>query len=1037
MSAFAIIGASGSVLASQNWTTTQDNAVQVAINERYRTYLNHKSDKPTYLISNGNDLDFVRLEDGHGFTIGPGDRLWFRSRIWHGSAASSRIIVLEYDKDRNRIGELSITVNNDARLYFRPETRYALLTIRVQGRGTIAFTELQAHLEDTDSAPTLEPGVQHFRLDSLQRQAQASPEDIQQQVAGIASIASNLSEQLSSNDDFPTLSSPDSEPPRLDSRHDGAISSARESLARELLISMAKSLPDSNGSHHFEKLKLSIGVIADESMFNFYKDSCEEVHYLSPSNYWDVLNNHSLDAVIYVTCWKGLEGDEWRGIKFREEPKHALEDILSYCKATRIPAVFQSIEDPSNFDYFLPVASKFDHVFTTDINCIEKYKAALEHENVYYGEYGANPIINNPIGSFRHNLPRALFSGSYPERYPERTRDMKMVFDSFEDAENTLTIIDRNFDSNDFEYPEKYQTSIIGPLPHDLLQKVHKLFRYSINFNSIKNSPTMCAMRIYELQAQGKPLISNYAKSVFNQFPEVRIVPYWTNLREIGDKDQRLEEVALAQRALIRIMVQKTSYHVVANAFKQIGLSGFLTSKPERVLVVAIGNSETVTTMVSRQRFVEADVVPQEVFRTHTIDLKQYGYVAAMSSEIEYEDYYLAGRKAAFIHARPEFVTQRARFDGPDFTSGPIHEFTDKTTESTLTMVPVEHEEGIEFLKGRLTELEGLGYAVDPYEVNFSKHLKATQGKDSIESSRLTIVIPVHNNGEYLLSKCLPSIQRHDGWDSFNILLIDDGSSDDRTRLILRDLERVYSNVRLIEYSDNGSGSASRPRNRGILETTTEFITFLDPDNEVSDNGYNALLRYHDQLSAADSQVDFISGFEVKVSGDSRVNGLHTDQPLQIVENPVAEFFATGRFPVVSSQAAVIRTNFLRTNSIDFVEKAAGQDTLFGWELLAKARKAAFSNQVHIVYYAERDGSVTNEVDASYFQKSLTLEREQVNRLAQMGLLELYKEHHLDQFYRNWYLNRLELVSPTDYAEARKKLSEIMWLYGKAIEEHD
>src|SRR5699024_10156238 len=151
---------------------------------------------------------------------------------------------------------------------------------------------------------------------------------------------------------------------------------------------------------------------------------------------------------------------------------------------------------------------------------------------------------------------------------------------------------------------------------------------------------------------------------------------------------------------------------------------------------------------------------------------------------------------------------------------------------------------------------------------------------------------------------------------------------------ICEELADIYENIEVIYYTDGGSGSASRPRNRGISETSTEFIAFLDPDNEVSVDGYSVLLDNYDQLASSGHEGDFISGYQVKVASQERVTDLHTADALHVVSDPVADFFAQGRVPVISSQAAIIKTRFLQENSIDFVEKAAGQDTLFGWEIL-------------------------------------------------------------------------------------------------------
>lgn len=100
------------------------------------------------------------------------------------------------------------------------------------------------------------------------------------------------------------------------------------------MLSEAEAIPDSNGSEYFTKHDFRVGVIGDVYMYNFYKDVFTTVYYLSPSNYQEVLQD-GIDIVIYTTCWKGINNEEWRGVKFREKPKKALDAILAYAKEIR------------------------------------------------------------------------------------------------------------------------------------------------------------------------------------------------------------------------------------------------------------------------------------------------------------------------------------------------------------------------------------------------------------------------------------------------------------------------------------------------------------------------------------------------------------------------------------------------------------------------------------------------------------------------------------------------------------------------------
>lgn len=56
----------------------------------------------------------------------------------------------------------------------------------------------------------------------------------------------------------------------------------------------------------------------------------------------------------------------------------------------------------------------------------------------------------------------------------------------------------------------------------------------------------------------------------------------------------------------------------------------------------------------------------------------------------------------------------------------------------------------------------------------------------------LTIVVPVYNNGRHLEGKCFRSLQRSSIFDRMEILLVDDGSTDETTLQVVQDLERRF-----------------------------------------------------------------------------------------------------------------------------------------------------------------------------------------------------------------------------------------------------
>jgi len=88
------------------------------------------------------------------------------------------------------------------------------------------------------------------------------------------------------------------------------------------------------------------------------------------------------------------------------------------------------------------------------------------------------------------------------------------------------------------------------------------------------------------------------------------------------------------------------------------------------------------------------------------------------------------------------------------------------------------------------------------------------------ESARLTVIVPVYNPGmdlEYCLEALTRSTYTH-----FDVLVVDDGS----TKPIKPLVDRFgYRYLRI-----DGPGGPGRARNRGVEQTTTDYVIFIDAD---------------------------------------------------------------------------------------------------------------------------------------------------------------------------------------------------------------
>ena len=813
--------------------------------------------------------------------------------------------------------------------------------------------------------------------------------------------------------------------------------SRKNAFVHEELIEEAKNIPLSNGCRHYKKLPIKTGIITDVYMFNYYRDVFDEIHYLTPDNCERILKDHALDMILYVSCWKGIN-NEWKEVNPGFPPMKALELIIDTARKQGASLVFQSIEDPSNFEHFLPVAKKFDHIFTSDTDCIEKYKRECGHERVYHGEYGVNPLLNNPIACRRRLRNAAFFAGSWAARYKERCDDMEMVFDSILSSGAQLLIADRNHgsDSREHRYPERYGT--IAPINHELLQSVHKLFRYNLNFNSIKNSPTMCAMRVYELQAMGVGIFSNYARSVFNRFPEIRILPWRADLSGEFTSTPGLEEYRRNMARLREVLNDRTAFDI---SLRLCGRVGFKLSASDPAVAILCREKNAVTNRnCERQAYQPCVVIDELEIDTQVkwdsfVKNRNIAYFTWFNEGDEYEENYLNDLVNAFKYTAAAYVTREAWFHDGVFHDGLQHDYTRRMAGKARTLFSADVFSPLEFMEHEAhAAIEGLdgGYAIDPFELNYRSYLECQRAAVETTPPALSIIVPVFNNGRFLQAKCIESLRRNQAWNAMEVLLIDDGSSDAETLCVIKNLLREHRTIRASFFADGGSGSASRPRNKGIDLATAPLVAFLDPDNEISPQGYDNLLAIFAEAVAQHEEVDFVSGYHVKVEAQARSIGQWAVQRLLIVDDLKGYFLGSGRFPVIPTQPALIRRRLFEDGGLRFVEKAVGQDTLFGWELLCQARKGAFTDAAYLIYYAQRAGSVVNTIDRAYFEKARILEGAQIAMLDRYSLMEAYLENRYERFMQEWY--RPKLQSIPDEAEREQCLSildEIARMYGR------
>lgn len=285
-----------------------------------------------------------------------------------------------------------------------------------------------------------------------------------------------------------------------------------------------------NCSHKKAK-ELKVAVILDEFSYNSFKDEFIPL-ILTPSNWKFVLSQHKPDLFFCESAWSGTDSINrpWKGRiyaskNFKKENRNELLDILEYCNKNGIPTVFWNKEDPTHYPDrvhdFVKTAQLFDFVFTTAEECVEKYKSEYNVKNVYSLPFATNPIVFNPIDDI--NYPRSqniIFAGSWYANHLERSKSMCTLFDNLIDSGYNLEFFNRYYGDEDPNHiiPEKYRRYEKPSIPNKEIGKAYKSSIFGLNFNTVIDSDTMFARRVFELMSSNTLVLSNYSQGMQKMF---------------------------------------------------------------------------------------------------------------------------------------------------------------------------------------------------------------------------------------------------------------------------------------------------------------------------------------------------------------------------------------------------------------------------------------------------------------------------------------------------------------------------------------
>lgn len=209
------------------------------------------------------------------------------------------------------------------------------------------------------------------------------------------------------------------------------------------------------------------------------------------------------------------------------------------------------------------------------------------------------------------------------------------------------------------------------------------------------------------------------------------------------------------------------------------------------------------------------------------------------------------------------------------------------------------------------------------------------------------IIIPCYNCTDYISStlECLIN----QTYKNIEIICIDDGSKDD-TLSVLKSYENKYKFIKVFHQENSGVSSA---RNKGISICTTDYIMFLDSDDQFSINCIESL------VIAAENNKSNIS--YCKLTSNIKEIEYSDEYPIEIQDQKLAMENLLYKLGLFGFTCYIYKTSLLKKYGLRFDEDIHyGEDRSFVWKYLCHFDSVSFVN-AYLYWYRDNKKSATKK----------------------------------------------------------------------------
>lgn len=209
------------------------------------------------------------------------------------------------------------------------------------------------------------------------------------------------------------------------------------------------------------------------------------------------------------------------------------------------------------------------------------------------------------------------------------------------------------------------------------------------------------------------------------------------------------------------------------------------------------------------------------------------------------------------------------------------------------------------------------------------------------ESTLISVIIPLYN-GAALINRCLDSVFSQKGKFKIEVVVIDDGSTDNSVDII-----KNYTNpIKLIQQTNKGAASA---RNRGIKIASGKYLAFLDADDYWLPNFLLRTTTFLEQnknvIAVSTAQIHKIPGKKDFIS-PSFISESSKYKSDVIILDRFYDFWGTHKH--ICTGSVLLKTQIVKKTGGQLEELRISQDLEF-WSFLGTFGKWGFIPEISFV----------------------------------------------------------------------------------------